>query len=81
MNGRLTKTLCRTYTAAGKARIDGGSFNVERVAKTDRILTANFLWVCFASFGAFGSFYLLLANLPVYIRDIGGSESEVGVVL
>lgn len=54
---------------------------MENVAPKERIFTANFLWLCFASFGAFGSFYLLLASLPVYIKRIGGVESEIGIVL
>ncbi|MHB1413676.1 MAG: MFS transporter [Chloroflexota bacterium] len=47
----------------------------------EKLFTRNFLLACFITLTAFGSFYLLLATLPVYIVSIGGSESEVGFII
>ncbi|MDA8217073.1 MAG: MFS transporter [Dehalococcoidales bacterium] len=47
----------------------------------EKLFTRNFLLACFITLTAFGSFYLLLATLPVYIVNIGGSESEVGLII
>jgi MFS family permease len=48
---------------------------------TDRILTRDFVFVCAAGGGFFASFMLLLAVLPLYLRDLGGSDSQVGLVI
>lgn len=48
---------------------------------SDRLLTGSFVLACLSSFGAFGSFYLLLATLPLYVDHVGGSESEVGLLV
>lgn len=47
----------------------------------DRIWTTDFVKICAANFASFGSFYLLLATLPLYIIAIGGGEAEVGLVM
>lgn len=47
----------------------------------ERILTANFLFLCSGSFSAFGTFHLLLATLPIYILSIGGREAETGLIV
>jgi MFS family permease len=46
-----------------------------------RIWSADFLRVCLANFGNFGSFYLLLAVLPLYVLAVGGEESQVGLIM
>ena len=47
----------------------------------ERLLTANFLLVCAASFLFYGSMLLLLAVLPLYVtQELHGSESQVGLV-
>lgn len=47
----------------------------------ERILTRDFLFLCAAGAGFFGSFMLLLAVLPLYLRDLGGSDGQVGLVI
>lgn len=49
--------------------------------KNDRILTRNFVAVCTANCACFGSFYLFLATLPVYVIQIGGNEAQVGFII
>lgn len=53
-----------------------------RVARKDKLLTSNYLLVCFSSFGFFASFHLLLPTLPVYVTEnLHGLESEVGLII
>lgn len=46
-----------------------------------KILTPNFIIACATNFASFSSFYFLLATLPVYIVEVGGSESETGFII
>lgn len=47
----------------------------------ERIITRDFLFLCAAGLGFFCSFMLLLAVLPLYLNDLGGSDSAVGLVV
>jgi len=46
-----------------------------------RIFTGNFILLWLTNFTAFTSFYFLLATLPVYIVEVGGSEAETGFII
>ena len=46
-----------------------------------RLSSRNFLFVCIANFLYFGSFYLLLPTLPQYVVQLGGSASQIGIVM
>jgi MFS family permease len=50
-------------------------------AGQERLLTRNFALACLTTFAAFTSFYLLLATLPLYLLEIGGSASSVGLII
>lgn len=41
----------------------------------------NLIFVCISSFLYFGSFYLLLPTLPQYVVSLGGTTSQVGLVI
>src|SRR5665811_1158684 len=47
----------------------------------DRIFSKDFNLVLFANALAFGSFYLLLATLPLFVKHLGGSDTGVGIVM
>lgn len=47
----------------------------------EKLFTTDFLLVWVASFFAFTSFHLLLPILPLYVVRVGGTESQVGLVL
>ena len=47
----------------------------------ERIISRDFLFLCAAGLGFFGSFMLLLAVLPLYMSDLGGSDSAIGLVI
>ena len=46
-----------------------------------RLSSRNFLFICIANFLYFGSFYLLLPILPQYVVQLGGSASQIGIVM
>ncbi len=50
-------------------------------ARSNRIWTADFVKISLANSASFGSFNLLLATLPLYVVAIGGSESDVGLIM
>jgi predicted MFS family arabinose efflux permease len=48
----------------------------------ERILTRDFILTCCGGFVLFSSFLLLLAILPLYLKDdLGGSDAEVGLII
>ena len=49
---------------------------------SDRILTPAFILTCCGGFVLFSSFLLMLAILPLYVKDdLGGSDAEVGLII
>lgn len=45
------------------------------------LYTRDFLLASLSAFTGFGSMYLLLATLPLYVLEAGGSSTEVGLVM
>lgn len=48
---------------------------------SERLFTRNFVLVCVASLSHYTSFQLLLATLPLYVLQMGGGETEVGMLM
>lgn len=46
-----------------------------------RLWSRNFVGCCLASFFYFGGFYLLLPVLPLYVEQLGGLPSEIGLAV
>lgn len=45
------------------------------------LLSRNFIFVCLSGFLYFGSFYLLLPTIPQFVDSLGGTTSQIGVVM
>ena len=45
------------------------------------IFTRDFLLTCIASLCGYASFYVLLGTVPLYVKHVGGSELQVGLVV
>ena len=45
------------------------------------IFTRDFVLTCLASLCGYASFYILLGAVPLYVKHVGGSELEVGLVV
>jgi MFS family permease len=48
---------------------------------SEQLFTRNFVLVCVASLGQHISFQLLLATMPLYVLQMGGRETEVGLLM
>lgn len=48
---------------------------------SEKLFTKNFVLTSLSTFAIFTSFYSLLVTLPIYILQLGGSESEVGLII
>jgi MFS family permease len=46
-----------------------------------RLTSRSFVFICAGNFLYFGSFYLLLPILPQYVVHLGGSASQIGLVM
>jgi MFS family permease len=54
---------------------------MEETPENETLFTRNFVLTSLSTFTLFTSFYFLLITLPIYIEKIGGSESEIGLIL
>jgi predicted MFS family arabinose efflux permease len=53
----------------------------KRTALEERFFGRDFFLACSATFLQFASFLVLTATLPLYVKTIGGKESDVGLVI
>ena len=49
--------------------------------KNETLLTRNFVLTSFSTVAIFTSFYFLLVTLPIYILQLGGTKSQIGLVI
>ncbi|SNQ62818.1 MFS transporter [Candidatus Methanoperedens nitratireducens] len=54
---------------------------MEQTPKNEKLFTRNFVLTSLSTFAIFTSFYFLLVTLPIYILELGGSESEIGLII
>ncbi len=47
----------------------------------ETLFSRNFILTSLSSFTLFSSFYFLLITLPIYIKKIGGTDSEIGFII
>ncbi|MGD8191962.1 MFS transporter [Brevibacillus ginsengisoli] len=47
----------------------------------DRLWTKNFIMLTITALLLFSGFYLLMPTLPMFIKQLGGSESQVGLII
>ena len=45
------------------------------------LLSRNFIMICLSGFFYFGSFYLLLPTIPQFVAGLGGTTSQIGIVV
>jgi MFS family permease len=56
-------------------------YYMEKTIKNDTLFSKNFVLTSLSTFALFTSFYFLLITLPIYIEKIGGTESEIGLII
>jgi predicted MFS family arabinose efflux permease len=54
---------------------------MEQALKNEKLFTKNFVLTSLSTFAIFTSFYFLLVTLPIYILQLGGTESEIGFII
>lgn len=54
---------------------------MEQTPENEKLFTRNFVLTSLSTFAIFTSFYFLLVTLPIYILELGGSESEIGLII
>jgi MFS family permease len=54
---------------------------MEEMPENEKLFSRNFVLTSLSTFTLFTSFYFLLITLPIYIEKIGGTESEIGLIL
>jgi len=54
---------------------------MENTPKNEKLFSKNFILTSLSTFTLFSSFYFLLITLPIYIEKIGGTESEIGLII
>ena len=56
-------------------------YYMEKKAKNETLFSRDFVLTSLSTFTLFASFYFLLITLPIYIEKIGGTESEIGLII
>lgn len=56
-------------------------YDMGKTQEIETLFSKNFVLTSLSTFTLFTSFYFLLITLPIYIEKIGGTESEIGLVL
>lgn len=54
---------------------------MESTLKNEKLFSRNFVLTTLSTFAVFTSFYFLLVTLPIYIQELGGTESEIGLII
>lgn len=54
---------------------------MDKTPENETLFSRNFILTSLSTFTLFSSFYFLLITLPIYIERIGGTESEIGLVI
>ncbi|MCZ7400374.1 MAG: MFS transporter [Candidatus Methanoperedens sp.] len=54
---------------------------MEKRPKNEKLFSRNFVLTSLSTITIFTSFYFLLVTLPIYILKLGGSESEIGLII
>lgn len=54
---------------------------MEGSLQNEKLFTRNFVLTSLSTFAVFTSFYFLLVTLPKYIQELGGSESQIGLII
>lgn len=55
--------------------------NTQNLPKPDKIWTRDFVLVCLANFFIFLGFQMTLPTLPLFVKELGGSDQIVGIIV
>src|SRR5699024_11467069 len=49
--------------------------------RQDKIWTRDFVLICFANFFIFLGFQMTLPTLPLFVKELGGSDQLIGIIV
>src|SRR5690625_5299625 len=58
-----------------------GSSSNNKVIYKDKIWTRDFILICCANFFIFLGFQMTLPTLPLFVKELGGSDQLIGIVV
>lgn len=53
----------------------------EEKISNNKLLSIDFIFACIINFTVFGSFFIFLTTLPLYIINMGGQSTDVGIII
>lgn len=56
-------------------------YSMEKLKQNEKLFTRNFVLTSLSTVAIFTSFYFLLVTLPIYILQLGGTKSEIGLII
>lgn len=56
-------------------------FNVEANEEPEKIWTRDFIFICLANFFVFLGFQMTLPTIPLFVKELGGTDQLVGVIV
>jgi len=56
-------------------------FNIEANEEPERIWTRDFVFICLANFFVFLGFQMTLPTIPLFVKELGGTDQLVGVIV
>ncbi|HLR69754.1 MFS transporter [Virgibacillus alimentarius] len=55
--------------------------NVQQAVAQDKIWTRDFILICLANFFIFLGFQMTLPTLPIFVKELGGSDQLIGIIV
>lgn len=55
--------------------------NIRTAVKSDKIWTRDFVFICLANFFVFLGFQMTLPTLPLFVKELGGSDQLIGIIV
>src|SRR5690625_3174017 len=59
----------------------GSGSDAHAAIKPEKIWTRDFILVCLANFFIFLGFQMTLPTLPIFVKELGGSDQLIGVIV
>lgn len=58
-----------------------GAKEIQRIEVQDKIWTSDFILICLANFFIFLGFQMTLPTLPLFVKELGGSDKMIGIIV
>lgn len=55
--------------------------NTQAIDQSEKIWTRDFVLICLANFSVFLGFQMTLPTLPLFVKELGGSDQSIGIIV